>query len=74
MKTLHELQKRIGNFLPSGHGHFKFKVYTKDSYAWYTTSNTRAIDRINSDLPSRANYLGYTEKQAYMALYNNIHN
>ena len=74
MKTLQELQNRIGNFLPSGYGHIKFKVYSKDkdSYAWHTTDNTRAIDRLNSDLPSRASYLGYTEKQAYMALYNSI--
>jgi hypothetical protein len=69
---LQELQNRIGNFLPAGYGHIKIKVYSKnkDSYEWHLTNNTRAIDRINSGLNPKAKYYGYTEKQAYMALYN----
>jgi hypothetical protein len=68
---LQELQERIGNFLPSGYGHIKFKVYSKnkDNKTWHTTDNTRAIDRINSGLKPNAKYYGYTEKQAYLALY-----
>lgn len=69
--TLEQLQNRIGNFLPSGYGHIKFKVYTKskNKYRWHITDNTRAIDRINSGLKPNAKYYGYTEKQAYLTLY-----
>jgi hypothetical protein len=71
--TLQELQDRIGNFLPSSYGHIKFKLYSKDKgkSTWHTTDNTRAIDRINSGLKPNAKYYGYTEKQAYMALFKN---
>jgi hypothetical protein len=70
--TLQELQDKIVKFMPAGYGYMKFK--DKDNKTWHITDNTMAIDRINSGLNPKAKHYGYTEKQAYLALYNSTLN
>lgn len=67
MKTLNQL-KKIVSFGFSGYGHNRIAIIYRGKEYTCKSTNTIATDRIKSDDGS-ANY-GYTEKQAYIALYN----
>ena len=71
MKTLKELKARIRATHPIN-GHFKVaytKPYSFEMASEGVSTNTQAYDRICSDVGSQTEKYGYTEKQAYLALY-----
>jgi hypothetical protein len=71
MKTLKEYADHV-SFQKTGYGTWKVIVSYRDHYCTGITHDSMAIDRIGCDLPARAREYGYTEKEAYEALYNSI--
>ena len=68
MKTLKELQENL-TITNAGRGGYNITFKKRKGYS----TNSQAVDRINSDLkPKEQGERGYTEKQAYIALYNSL--
>ncbi len=67
-----QLISRITAVQFSGYGHHKVTILHRGGRFSHVTTNTTAIDRLNSDEPKGRNIYGYTLKQAAKSLYNEV--
>lgn len=66
--------KTVNRIKPVGYGHFEVSIIFRNKAYKAVTTNTGAIDRINSrdTLPNRAIHCGYTYRQAEAMLFNEV--
>lgn len=71
--TTAELKSRYLGRKPLGSGHFRVGFLYRGGWIFAVTTNTRALDRLDDELPER-DYDRYyvTQKQALQALYNEV--